>query len=156
MSAKTDYFIKSDGLTVTPAEVLVNYDARSVPATIRAIEGIKGRSFWVDRATWELAYVRLSQQQARLLMDSTDRLVREIRATRDGVNTPLASQDPLLDPYTLELASLAEIAGNLSTNGSSAAFILEQIRLLQEAANAGDAESQAELLRIGAIIAGAL
>lgn len=156
MSKKVDYFVQRDVMTVAPAEILVNYDARSVPATIRAIEGIKGRSFWVNRSAWELAYVRLSQQQARLLMDSTDRLVNEIRATRNGINTPLASQDPLLDPYTLELASLAEIAGNLSTNGSSAAFILEQIRVLQEAANAGDAESQAELLRIGAIIAGAL
>lgn len=156
MNKKVDYFVQKDVMTVVPAQILVDYDARSVPATIRALEGVKGRSFWVDRATWEIAYNRLSQQQARLLLDSTDRIVREIRATRDGINTPLAAQDPALDPYTLDLASLAEIAGNLSTNGSSAAFILEQIRELQAQANAGDVESQAELLRIGAIIAGAI
>jgi hypothetical protein len=88
-------------------------------------------------------------------MDATDRIVIEIRALRNGVDTPLAARDPAINPFTLELTDLQDIADRLQSGGFSAGFFLEQIRNLQQAANEGDAESLEELLRIGAIIAGA-
>lgn len=86
-------------------------------------------------------------------MDATDRIVMEIRALRDGPDTPIEAQDPLLNPFNLELFTLREIAGRLSSDGESAAFILKQIR-----DKVGDSETDGTLLwgiiRIAAVIVG--
>lgn len=140
----------------SPEQELVDFDAQMAPIMLSAIGGRIGPSHYATRFDYLASWPRLALVAEGLLMGGVDRLVREIRALRNGINTPLATQDAQLDPYTLPLSALSQIEGNLSTNGKSAAFILEEIRLLQASANAGDAESQAELLRIGAIIAGAI
>lgn len=89
-------------------------------------------------------------------MDATDRLVTEIRALREGNLTPLIARDPKLDPYTLELTSLRDVNLALRSASGTVADILLRIETLQQQANAGDEESLAELLRIGAIVAGAI
>lgn len=156
MSKAVNYFEAQRTFTDRDDTTLSLIVSSFIPSVVSSMETRNSRSFWATDADYSRAYQALKRQQWELLMDSTDRLISEIRATRNGVNTPLASQDPLLDPYTLPLSSLSDIAGNLFVNGESAAFILAGIRVLMQQANAGDAESQAELLRIGAIIAGAL
>jgi len=148
-------YVERSLVAASPEEgELVELDAQLVPILLSAIGGRLGPSHYATPGDYLASWPRLAEAGERFLMGGIDRLVREVRALRDGSLTAIADQDPLLDPFTLELFSLRNVGGFLSTNGKSAAFILEEIRVLQVAANAGDAEAQAELVRIAAIIVG--
>lgn len=130
--------------------------SEAVPFAISALETRKGRSFWQSQAQWEEAYQGLTSLQMRLLMDAADRIVNEVRATRNGPATGLLERDPTRDPYALQLASLKDIADNTENGPESIATILADIRTaIQQLATAQQANNE-ELIRIGAIIAGAL
>lgn len=133
---------------------LVELDAQAVGIWLELLEDSKTPGRWDDPAIALDGWQLVTKQQEELLMGAVDRLISEVRAVRQGDATPLAAQDPLLDPYGLDLFTLQDIGGFLSTNGKSAAFILEEIRALQELANTGDAEALAELGKIVAIIVG--
>jgi hypothetical protein len=154
MSKKVDYFVKFDIVGSTPQYDLFELDARLVPFMLRAIEGVKGRSFWIDEANYQEAYYRLSELQARLLMPFGERYINEVRALRDGPNTPLEARDPELDPYTLLLSSVRDVRFNLQTGGFSAAELLDQIRLQLIAANERGVEDSEVIAQIAAIIVG--
>lgn len=135
-------------------DVLVALSPYYIRMSLRDLEAYKTPALWVTEADWLVGYNAVCAQGASLLMDATDRLVREIRALRDGVDTPIAEQDPALDPFTLGLTSLRDIEETQLDPAGTTAAILARIEQLQTAANQGDAESLEELLRIGAIIAG--
>lgn len=135
-------------------EVFVTLSPSYIRLSLRDLEAYKTPALWVTNADWLVGYDAICKQGASLLMDATDRIVREIRALRDGVDTPLAEQDPALDPFTLGLTSLRDIEETQLDPAGTTAQILARIEALQTAANQGDAESLEELLRIGAIIAG--
>lgn len=89
---------------------LCQVDARYVPMMLAAIESRKV-SFALppgdERAT---TYDGWCAQQVELLMSIGERIINEVRAGRDGVDTPLEARDPAADPYTLNLTSLRTIA----------------------------------------------
>lgn len=152
MSRKVNYFeaerIAPNRDDTTLSVIVSDY----IPTTLSALETRGRRSFWATDADFARAYNEIKRQQWELLMDATDRIVMEIRALRDGVNTPLEAQDPLLNPFNLELFTLREIAGRLSTNGKSNAFILEEIRTILEAQGAGEDGQLEALLQIVALL----
>lgn len=131
---------------------LVELDAQMVPILLSAIGGRLGPSHYQTREDWLETWPRLALAGERLLMGATDRIVSEIRAMRDGADTPLAAQDPTVNPYTLDLFSLRSIAGRLSTDGKSAAFILEEIRTILEAQGVGEDGQLEALLQIVALL----
>lgn len=88
------------------------------------------------------------------MLGAVDRLIGEVRATRNGLDTPLADQDPALNPFTLDLFSLRDVGGFLATNGESAAFILATIRQLLIDSAANDAIDSETLAKIAAIVVG--
>lgn len=135
---------------------LFSYDARIVPHTIRSLYDLTGKPFWTNRDEWIQASNRLALNIERLLMPCGEDIIREIRALRDGNATLLADQDVTKDPFTLQLTSLRDISLALNGPNGTANAILLRIEQLQTAANAGDEESLAELLRIGAIVAGGI
>lgn len=134
-------------------KVLVQLSPEYIALTLRDLEAYKTRALWVTDADYAVAYQALCKQGASLLMDIGDRLIREIRATRDGQDTPMAARDPQIDPFTLDLFTLRDIAGRLSTNEESAAFILGQIRDALKSED--DGETAFNVLRaIAAIVVG--
>ena len=156
MSRKVNYFeaqrLAPNRNDTTLSLIVSDY----IPTTLSALETRSRRSFWASDEDFTRAYNEIKRQQWELLMDATDRIINEFRAMRDGINTPLAARDPQLDPYTLQLTSLRDISSALNGTDGTVNAILLRIEQLQSAANAGDEESLAELLRIGAIIAGAV
>lgn len=154
MSRKVNYFeaqrLAPNRDDTTLSVIVSDY----IPTTLSALETRSRRSFWATDEDFTRAYNEISRQQWELLMDATDRIVMEVRALRDGPDTALAAQDPLVNPFTLDLFSLRSIAGRLSSDGESAAFILKQIR-----DRVGDSESDGTLLwaiiRIAGVIVGA-
>lgn len=153
MSFKGNWRNNPEVITAVESCEIINYDMRSVGLTIWALEKIKYRSNWVNRDTWITANRRLAEQQERLLMPCGEDIIRELRAMRDGPDTPLAAQDPSTDPFTLDLFSLRSIAGRLSTDGESAAFILADIRDALKSEE--DGETMIAVLRaIAAIVVG--
>lgn len=106
-----------------------------VPAVLSALETRKGRSFWDSEPSFTAAYQANTIQQWRLLEDVTERIINEIRALRNGQDTPLIDRNPALDPYTLDLASMRSLEVRLQTvTGEQAGALLGEIRdiLLQQ------------------------
>lgn len=108
----TNYFENALIAPDIPASILADMPVNSVPFILSAIETRKGYSFWETKEDWYRALDFLNKAQVRLLMDSTDRIVNELRAMRNGTATDPAFRDPTLDPYTLPLSTL----GNLNFN----------------------------------------
>lgn len=134
--------------------VFVNLSPYYIRLSLRDLEAYKTRALWVSEADFTEAYDALCKQGAALLMDATDRIVREIRALRNGNTTPLADQDPALDPFALGLVHLARLENAYYGANGSLGQAFDRLIQLQEEANAGDEESLAELLKIAAIIVG--
>ena len=155
MSKKVNHFEAERAYPQSVDTTLSLIISALIPATISALETRSSRSFWASDADYSRAYQAVKRQQWELLMDATDRIVSEIRATRMGTDTPVEMRNPAIDPFTIDLISLNDIVGSLNTNGKSAAFILEEVRAILEATAAGDEESLGALLRIAAVIAGA-
>lgn len=132
----TNYF--EDTLNVSPnaSYILADLPANCVHIVLSSIETRKGRSFWVDKNAWIEGLQALCEFQRRLLMDSTERIISEVRALRDGDQTPLEWRDPTVDPYTFPAWSLRDIGQATfeireSTNNSGYGgllTVLEQIR----------------------------
>lgn len=133
---------------------ITDFNARIVPVALTALETRKARSFWATEEDFRRGYNEVCTLQRQLLMGGVDRIVSEIRALRQGDNTPIIAQDPLLDPYTLNLIAVEDIVGSLNTNNDSAAFILSQIRTLLQASAENDAIDSETLAQIAAIIVG--
>lgn len=124
-----------------------------VPAVLSALETRKASSFWVDETSWEAAYQAVTRQQWELLMDATDRIVNEVRALRNGQDTPLVDRNPLLDPYTLDLASLRSIERRLqNATGEQAGELLGQIRDILQSQGVGEEGQLDALLQIVALL----
>lgn len=156
MSRKVNYFEAQrqapNRMDTTLSIIVSDY----IPTTLSALETRSRRSFWTSDADFARAYNEIARQQWELLVDATDRIVSEIRALREGTATPLVDQNPALNPFNIELTSLRDINLALRGNEGSAHDALVRIEQLLTAANEGDAEALAELLRIGAVIAGAI
>lgn len=153
MSRKVDYFVKEDILSPDEVCELLNYDARMVPHTIRALYGLTGRSFWVDKPTWIEANNRLALQIERLLMPCGDALISEIRALRNGNLTPPEARDPSIDPFSLNLVSLRSLEFPLYNDTQSVAYTLQDIR--DALRSEEDGETLIAVLRaIAAIVVG--
>jgi len=133
---------------------LIELDARRIGTLLDLLEDAKTPGRWGDPDIALDGYQYIIQEQEAMLMGIGDRLIRELRAMRDGVNTPLAERDPALDPFTLELTCLRDIEETQIDPAGTTAAILARLEQLQIAANDGDAEALGELFRIGAIIAG--
>lgn len=120
--------------------VLPVVSARYVPMVLASLESRKLRFAWVSEADYVLGYDSICRLQEALLMDAADRIISEVRALRDGTTTPPALRDPQLDPYTLDLTTLADIdtsVGVVSTEviNANTAIVgeLQAIRALLEA-----------------------
>jgi len=87
-------------------------------------------------------------------MGGIERVIREMRAMRNGQTTPLVDQDYLLNPFELDLFSIKDLGGFLSSNGESNAFILATIRQLLIDSAASDAIDSEVLAKIAAIVVG--
>ena len=133
---------------------LVELDAQAVGIWLELLEDAKTPGRWLDQAIGAAGWQLITLQQENMMLGAVDRLIGEIRATRNGLDTPLAAQDPALDPFTLDLFSLRDVGGFLATNGESAAFILATIRQLLVESAASDAIDSETLARIAAIVVG--
>lgn len=133
---------------------LVELDAQAVGLWLELLEDAKTTGRWVDQAVPLAGWQLITLQQENMMLGAVDRLIGEVRATRNGFDTPLADQDPALDPFTLDLFSLRDLGGFLSTNGQSAAFILATIRQLLVDSAANDAIDSETLAKIAAIVVG--
>lgn len=148
------YFYGKQQAPISIDDEIAFIPVRYVPQIIEAIESRKSIAIYDSVEEQAIAVNALNIAQWELLMGSTDRIVSEIRALRDGTDTALQAQDMSINPFTLNLFSLRSIAGRLYTDGESAAFILGQIR-----DRVGAVETPNTLLwaivRIAAVIAGA-
>jgi len=152
---KITNFFQSQLLAPTEtAGEIAEINARIVPIALTALETRKYRSFWLTDADYERGYNEITLLQRALLMGGIERIVREMRAMRNGQTTPLADQDYLLNPFELDLFSIKDLGGFLATNGESAAFILATIRQLLIDSAASDAIDSEVLAKIAAIVVG--
>ena len=150
----TNYFQSGLLAPQTTAGEIAEINARIVPIALTALETRKARSFWESDADYAVGYNEITLLQRALLMGGVERIVREIRALRNGQTTPLADEDYLLNPFDLDLFSIKDLGGFLATNGESAAFILATIRQLLIDSAANDAIDSETLAKIAAIVVG--
>lgn len=150
----TNYFQSGLLAPLTTAGEIAEINARIVPIALTALETRKARSFWASEADYQVGYNEITLLQRALLMGGVERIVREIRALRNGQTTPLADEDYLLNPFDLDLFSIKDLGGFLATNGESAAFILATIRQLLIDSAANDAIDSETLAKIAAIVVG--
>lgn len=137
------------------ASVLVPIDARYIPLSLRDLEAWKSPALWSDPADYAEAYDALCKQGAALLMDVTDRLISEVRATRAGTDTGALERDPAADPYTLPLPTLGSVQARLTApDGRTAAEVLVSIEAKIEASGA-NSEDILEQLQLVALLLGA-
>lgn len=136
--------------------VLVEVSALYVPTLLHRLEVYKlGFTYEDDSAQGEGLDLVNAQQEA-ILMDAADRIVSEVRALRDGNQTPAEARSPELDPYTLPLTSLRTIAAEVGdTNADLSALIGQTNTTLEEikAALAGGASGEDVLGRLDVLIA---
>jgi len=154
LSKITNYFQSELVAPIETAGEIAEINARIVPIALTALETRKARSFWLTNEDYERGYNEITLLQRALLMGGVERIVREIRALRNGQTTPLADEDYLLNPFDLDLFSIKDLGGFLATNGESAAFILATIRQLLIDSAANDAIDSEVLAQIAAIVVG--
>lgn len=124
----TPWFRESISASVHRATVLCAVDARYVPLHLLDLEAWKNPALWKNGSDYATAYDALCKQGVALLMDVTDRLISEVRATRWGPLTPEPAKDPEADPYTLDLPHLGTIGAALvAPDGRTAAQVLADI-----------------------------
>lgn len=156
MSRKVNHFEAQRVYIPDAYTTLSVIESALIPTMLSALETRKGRSFWAGYSSWSEAYQDLCKQQWELLMDAADRIVLEIRALRDGVQTDPAYRDPNVDPFTVQATSLNWMFGTMySSEGVPFGQVLGQMLALQQAAAQGDTEALEQLTRIAAVIAGA-
>lgn len=159
MSRKVNYFeaqrIAPNRDNTTLSVIVSDY----IPTTLSALETRSSRSFWITDEDFARAYNEIKRQQWELLMDATDRIINEIRAIRQGDNTPENFQDPTLNPYSLGLTSLEDIQFNLQDNNGTLAqiaarqeILLGEIKTILENQAAGEGSELEALLQIVALL----
>lgn len=96
--------------TVVPWEgiILVLADARFVPTMIRDLEARKKASFYPDEAAFVVGYDAVCKAQEALLLDASERIIMEVRATRGIDDTHPEIFDPASDPFTLSLGTIMD------------------------------------------------
>lgn len=135
------------------ATVLAEVDAAFVPTLLRDLEARKTPALWESDAAYLLGYDALCKQQEALLMNIGDRLISEVRALRNGDQTPVEARDPQADPYTLPLASLLGINTALvAADGRDVASILQGIEAILQQQGAGEEGQLEALLQIVALL----
>lgn len=154
MKQEPTYFYGKQNAPLSLDDEIAFLPVRYIPMMIEALEARKSSAVYDNEAAYQIAMNAICIIQWELLMGSADRIISEIRAMREGKNTPLVDRDPTLNPYTLELTSLRDIAIPLNGPQGTVNAILLRLEQLQIAANEGDAESLAELAKIAAIVVG--
>lgn len=140
-------------------QVLVEADAHLVTLIVRELEPRKARAFYDSDEAHAVALDAICRQQEKLLMDIGERIISEVRASRNGQDTVAEYQNPALDPYTLPLTSLADInttGRDTVTALSSVSDTLVEIKALLEAQSGGNLEDVAGKLDTVIMLLGAL
>lgn len=96
--------------TVAPWEgtALVLVDASFVPTMLRDLEARKLAYFYPDEASHAVGYDTVCKAQEALLMDVSERIIMEVRATRGIDDTHPEIFDPASDPFTLSLGTIMD------------------------------------------------
>ena len=106
------------------ADVLVQVAANYVPTLLHRLDVYKLEFPYDNPQDWETGVRFVNAQQEAFLMDIGERIINEVRATRDGAFTPAEARDPLIDPYTLPLTSLRTIAASVDDTNADISAIL--------------------------------
>lgn len=121
-------------VTEWDAQLLCEVSAAYVPTILADLEVRKTPRLSENEAAYALDYQNICEQQVALLMNIGDRIISEVRAGRNGNQTPLEARDPSLDPYELDLASLLGInVALVAADGRDVASILQSIEAKIEA-----------------------
>lgn len=131
----TPWFRGKLSVPLWDATLLSEVDARFVPPLLLDLEARKTPALSENEEDFAQDYDSLCKQQEALLMGIGDRLISEVRALRFGNLTPVQDQDPALDPYTLDLPTIASVAFALSDQQSS---VLDELRAIKAAIEAGE------------------
>lgn len=94
------YFIRALQAPSRLPGVLVDVSAQGVPIIINGLEIRKASRNWSNQVEWEAGYQWLSEQQERMLVDASNRIiaeVRQVRGPKPGQN-PAEVYDPEVTP----------------------------------------------------------
>lgn len=140
---KADYFLKFKAIPAPPQVGLYELDAACVPTVITAIEGVKAPSFWATAADAAYAYQALTKFQEGLLIDMSERIIRNIWAARgipqdtayDANFVPLAPVEgtTMYDLYYGTVPTIEDMSVKLTAANS----LLTEIRDLLAAGASG-------------------
>lgn len=104
--------------------VAVEVAAFYVPTLLHRLEVYKERFAYSTDEEYGQGLDLVNRQQEAYLMDIGERIISEVRATRDGAFTPVEARDPQADPYTLPLTSLRTVAASVDDTNADLSSLL--------------------------------